>query len=264
MTSKVEASMDRLTWIGHSTVLLELGGARLLTDPILVGRIAHIRRHGPPPAPETTRDLDAVALSHLHLDHLHLPSLRRLDGAVPLVAPRGAGDWLRGKGFADVRELAPWEQLEIAGVRITGVPADHPERRFPGVGPTAVPLGFVLEAPGGRRAYFAGDTDLFDELAEVGAGGLDLALLPVWGWGTTLTEGHLDPEKAAHAAAALRPRLVVPIHWGTLFPIGRARRFRHLLTDPPHEFAEHAARVAPGVAVSVLQPGESLDLPPSA
>jgi L-ascorbate metabolism protein UlaG (beta-lactamase superfamily) len=203
-------------------------------------------------------------VSHLHLDHLHLPSLRRIDPAVPLIAPRGAGDWLRGKGFAEVRELAPGEQLEVAGVTITGVPAEHDERRFPGVGPKAVPLGFVLATLGGRRVYFAGDTDLFGEMAEVGAGGLDLALLPVWGWGTTLNAGHLDPEKAAFAAAALQPRLAVPIHWGTLFPIGRAVRHGHLLTDPPHEFAEHAARLAPDVAVTVLQPGESLDLPPSA
>jgi L-ascorbate metabolism protein UlaG (beta-lactamase superfamily) len=253
--------MDRLTWIGHSTALLELDGARLLTDPILVGRIAHIRRHGPAPGPEAGRNLDAVLLSHLHLDHLHLPSLRRIDGAVPLIAPRGAGSWLRRRGFADVRELSPGERLEVAGIGITGVPAHHPRRRFPAVGPVAEPLGFVLT--GSRRIYFAGDTDFFGEMSDVGTGGLDLALLPVWGWGITLEDGHLDPEKAARAAAVLQPRLAVPIHWGTLFPIGRSRRFGHLLTEPPHDFKRQAARWAPNVEVRVLDPGDSLDLPPS-
>ena len=92
------------------------------------------------------------------------------------------------------------------------------------------------------------------------AGDLDLALLPVWGWGTTLGSGHLDPGGAARVAAILQPRLAVPIHWGTLFPIGMARRRPELLHDPPREFAAQVAALAPDVEVRIVEPGGSLEL----
>ena len=91
---------------------------------------------------------------------------------------------------------------------------------------------------------------------------LDAALLPVWGWGPTLGPGHLDPRAAADALRLLRPRLAIPIHWGTLFPIGldRLRGKAGLLSDPPHDFAREAARLAPEVEVRLLQPGEATPL----
>ena len=109
---------------------------------------------------------------------------------------------------------------------------------------------------GSSRAYFAGDTDLFEGMAEL-AGGLDLALLPVWGWGPTLGPGHLDPERAARAAAILKPRIAIPIHWGTLFPIGLSRLGRRHLIAPPREFERRCAELAPQVEVRVLSPGEA-------
>ena len=86
---------------------------------------------------------------------------------------------------------------------------------------------------------------------------LDLALLPVWGWGPRLGPGHLDPERAARAAQLLRPRIAVPIHWGTFYP--RGRREGNRLTAPPREFAARVAELAPQVTVRVLQPGAALD-----
>ena len=112
----------------------------------------------------------------------------------------------------------------------------------------------MLEA-GGARVYFAGDTDLFDEMDQLGQ--LDLAMLPVWGWGTSIGEGHLDPIRAAEAARRLRPRVAIPIHWGTFLPIGTLRRHGHRLHDPPREFARLTAEAAPAVEVRVLEPGES-------
>jgi L-ascorbate metabolism protein UlaG (beta-lactamase superfamily) len=97
-------------------------------------------------------------------------------------------------------------------------------------------------------------------MARIGDGGLDAALLPVWGWGPTLGPGHLDPERAARAAALLRPRVVVPIHWGTLLPVTSAGRHRSLLTQPPLDFARHCARLAPDVEVRILRPGEATEL----
>jgi L-ascorbate metabolism protein UlaG (beta-lactamase superfamily) len=119
-------------------------------------------------------------------------------------------------------------------------------------------IGFVLNGVGGT-VYFAGDTDLFDGMAEVDDA-LDVALLPIAGWGPTLGSGHLGPREAAIALSRLRPRRAVPIHWGTLYPFGLRYRRRRVLADPPHAFARHAAELAPDVDVRVLAPGEALSL----
>jgi L-ascorbate metabolism protein UlaG (beta-lactamase superfamily) len=251
------ARKDLLTFVGHSTVLVELGGVRLLTDPVLRDRLLHLRRHASAPAREVAERIDAVLISHLHGDHLDLPSLRSVGGDARLIVPRGAGAWLGRAGFERVVELAAGETTEVGEIEVAAVRAHHQPRRWPFAGPTAQPIGF--EVRGERRVYFAGDTDLFPEMDEM-AGRLDVALLPVWGWGTTLGAGHLDPRRAAEASARIRPRIAVPIHWGTLFPIGRARKHGHLLHDPPREFAAQVAELAPDVDVRVLEPGESLAL----
>jgi L-ascorbate metabolism protein UlaG (beta-lactamase superfamily) len=248
---------ERLTWVGHATVLLELGGARLLTDPVLRGRLGHLVRHGAPPAPGVTERLDAVLISHLHLDHLDAPSLRMLEPDVRVLAPRGAAPVLRKLGFAKAQELIVGDRVTVGGAEVVAVPAEHDGRRIP-LGPEADTLGFVVS--GERTVYFAGDTDLFDGMREM-AGRLDVALLPIWGWGPSLGPGHLDPLGAAQAAALLRPRLAVPIHWGTLFPTGLARWRGEALVDPPRVFAREAATLAPDVEVRVLAPGEALALP---
>ena len=248
---------DRLTFVGHSTVLVELGGVRLLTDPVLRDRLLHLRRHATAPAREVAERIDAVLISHLHGDHLDLPSLRSVGGDVPLIVPRGAGAWLGRSGFERVVELAAGETTEVGEIEVAAVQAHHQPRRWTLAGRKAQPIGF--EVRGERRVYFAGDTDLFPEMDEM-AGTIDIALLPVWGWGTSLGTGHLDPRRAAEAAARIRPRIAVPIHWGTLFPIGRARTHGHLLHDPPREFAAQVAEVAPDVEVRLLEPGESLAL----
>ena len=244
----------RVTWGGHSTVLVELDGVRLLTDPVLRPRVAHLRRRGEPPSPALTEGLDAVLISHLHYDHLDVPSLRGIEGGVRAFAPLRTGALLRRAGLGEVTELSPGESGEVGAVRVAAVPAAHDPRRRP-LGPRAEPLGFVLEA--GARVYFAGDTDLFAGMSDIGP--VDLALLPVAGWGPELGNGgHLDPESAARAAALIRPKVAVPIHWGTLYP--RGRRLGDWFTEPGRRFAAHAAELAPDVEVRVLAPGESLAL----
>jgi len=247
-----EASGDRVTYIGHATVLLELGGLRILTDPVLRARIGHLSRQVGPPAADVSAELDAILLSHLHLDHADRRSLRRIDPSTPVLAPGGADRFLRRCGFRDVTELAPGEAVEVGGVRIAAVQARHPRGRSPLTRGSGA-IGFDLT--GSRRVYFAGDTDLFAGMRELA--GPDLALLPVWGWGPTLGPGHLDPGRAAQAAALLSPRIAVPIHWGTYFPLGLARRRGHLLTDPPRDFARRCAELAPRTEVRILAPGES-------
>jgi len=238
-------------------VLIELGGVRLLTDPVLRPGFAHINRRSAPPSPEIAKRLDAVLISHLHLDHLDLRSLRRLDGPFRLLVPRGAGPFLRRKGFVHAEELSPGESCDVEGVEVVATPAVHDERRWPVRGPRAEPIGFVIR--GARSVYFAGDTDLFDGMNGLEPS-LDVALLPVWGWGPRLGPGHLDPERAALAARLLNPSVAVPIHWGTFYP--RGRRPGDRLTAPPREFAARVAELAPRVTVRVLEPGASLALTP--
>jgi L-ascorbate metabolism protein UlaG (beta-lactamase superfamily) len=246
---------DRVTYLGHATVLLELGGRRVLTDPVLSNRLLHLRRRSSPVTAKV-EPLDLVLISHLHHDHLHPASLRRLGNEATAVVPAGGARLLERAGFTAVREVRVGECVELDGVAIDVVPASHPGGRPP-LGPAADALGFVVSA-GGTRAYFAGDTDLFDEMG--GFGDLDLALLPVWGWGTSIGEGHLDPVRAAEAARRLRPRMAIPIHWGTFFPIGTSSRHHAKLHEPPREFARITAEVAPGVEVRVLEPGDSTEL----
>jgi L-ascorbate metabolism protein UlaG (beta-lactamase superfamily) len=247
---------DRVTYVGHATVLVELDGARLLTDPVLRGRVGPLRRHGAPPAPGLTASLDAVLISHLHHDHADLPSLRRIDRDVPVLVAPGGGAFLARHGFSAVTELAPGESARVGAVTVTATEALHPGGgRFER---DSEAVGFLL-AGGGRRIYFAGDTDLFDGMEDLGSG-LDLALLPIWGWGTNIGEGHLNPERAARAAALLAPRVAVPIHWGTLYPLGLARLRPEPLRAPAREFLTWMAKLAPQVEARVLAPGESTSL----
>jgi L-ascorbate metabolism protein UlaG (beta-lactamase superfamily) len=255
----VPGSGERLTWLGHATVLLEVGGARLLTDPVLRDRVGHLRRHAVSPPPDVAEGVDAVLVSHLHMDHLDVASLKRLRRDVRVLAPSGAGALLRRLGFARTTELEAGERAEVGGATVLAVPAVHDGRRHP-LAPPAEAIGFVVA--GEHRVYFAGDTDLYEDMHEL-AGTLDAALLPVWGWGPSLGPGHMDPLAAARATARLRPRVAVPIHWGTFFPAGLARLRRSALVEPPREFARRARALAPGVEIRVLAPGQTLGLDPS-
>jgi L-ascorbate metabolism protein UlaG (beta-lactamase superfamily) len=232
-------------------VLLELGGVRLLTDPVLRRGVAYLRRHGPPP--EVPGRLDAVLVSHLHHDHLDLTSLRLLPRDLRVLAPAGAAALLRKAGFEQVDELVPGEIADVRGVQIEATLAEHDDRRLPSRA-RARPIGFVVG--GDRLVYFAGDTDLFPGMDQLRA--LDVALLPVAGWGPKLGPGHMNAERAARAAEVMRPRTAVPIHWGTLHPAWRSRGA--WFSDPPRQFAAQVARLAPEVDVRVLAPGESLEL----
>lgn len=249
------SALDRVTYVGHGTVLTELDGARLITDPVLRRRVGPLRRHGTTPAPDVVEGLDAALISHLHHDHADLPSLRKLGHAVPLLVPPGAGAFLERRGFTAVRELAPGESSQVGAVTVTAVEASHPGARRHAKDAEAV--GFLLS--GTRRVYFAGDTDLFDGMESLGQG-LDLALLPIWGWGPSIGSGHLDPERAARAAALLSPRMVVPIHWGTLYPLGLARLRPDPLREPPRELAKWMRTLAPQTELRVLAPGKAVSL----
>lgn len=247
---------DRITYVGHATVALELDGLRILTDPVLRSRIVHLRRQRPEPDQEVSERLDALLISHLHHDHADRGSLRSIWRETPVLAPPGAGRFLERCGFSSVSELAPGQATTIGKLQITAVEANHAGGHSP-ISRDSEAVGYYLS--GSSRVYFAGDTDLFEGMSGL-AGELDLALLPVWGWGPSLGAGHLDPERAARAAAMLSPRVAVPIHWGTFFPLGLASLRPRRLSTPPQEFASWCEKLAPSVAVRILLPGESSSL----
>jgi L-ascorbate metabolism protein UlaG (beta-lactamase superfamily) len=245
-------------FLGHAALLIELDGVRILTDPAVRDRIGPLRRVFPAPDRELLRSADLVVISHLHWDHADLPSLRQLARSTPIVVPAGAGAWLTRHGFHDVREMSAGDTATIDGVEVTAVPAIHSGFRPPR-GPTAETLGYVFRAS--RSVYFAGDTALFDAMAEL-TGGLDLALIPVWGWGPTLGRGlHMDPDQAAQSLALLRPRVAVPIHWGTYWPQAMGKIRPELLVEPPAAFVEFAHERAPKVRVLVTEVGHRVPWP---
>jgi len=245
----------RIEYVGHATVLVDLDGVRLLTDPLLRNRVAHLRRVAPLDA-SSRRGVDAVLISHAHYDHLDLPSLEKLGKKVPVVVPRGLGGLLRKRRFEAVIEVSLGETIQVGALEVRAVLAEHEGSRGP-FGASAEALGYVVS--GSKSLYFAGDTDLFEEMSELAP--LDVALIPIWGWGPGLGAGHLDPKRAAEAVALIRPELVVPIHWGTYFPIHLGLRGAPGFVDlPPVEFVAAVQETAPDVPVRVLRPGESFEL----
>ncbi|MGU3292262.1 MBL fold metallo-hydrolase [Williamsia sp. M5A3_1d] len=249
-----------VTWWGHSTLTVVDSGVRVLTDPVLTAGVAHLRRRrGPVPA-AAARDADVVVVSHLHSDHLHVRSLAMLDPGIPIVVPEGTRAAvpglirLRGR---DIREVTVGDVVDVGGVEIRAVPARHDGRRHPLARHSVDPLGFVVS--GAARTYFAGDTDLFDGMAEA-VGDCDLALLPVGGWGPGLGEGHMDAERAAVAAGVLRARHAVPVHFGTLWPIGLSAVAPDEFLPPGADFVAAAGAAAPETSTHELEPGQSLSV----
>ena len=248
-------SAPAVTWWGHATTTVEDSGVRVLADPVLGAGLAHLRRRrGPVPGPDARR-VDAVVVSHCHLDHLHVPSLRALPADAPVLLPRGAlraVPGLRALAGRELVEVAPGDEVDLGAVRVRVVPAAHDGRRWP-VSRTAPPaLGFVVH--GAARTYLAGDTDLDDDVVAA-VDGADVAVLPVGGWGPGLGPGHLDARRAAELLARVGARDAVPVHWGTFWPVGLGRVRRHELDGPGPTFAAHAARLAPAARVHLLRPG---------
>jgi L-ascorbate metabolism protein UlaG (beta-lactamase superfamily) len=239
-------------------VWLEDSGVRLITDPLLTARLAHLRRMAGP-TPALPGPADAVLLSHLHADHFHLPSLRMLPGEPILIVPAGSRDFVaRGLGRAAAGrcvELAPGDETTVGAVRIRAVPAAHDGSRGPWSRQRAAAVGFLVE--GASRTWYAGDTGLFDEMTTLAP--LDLALIPVGGWGPTLgAQGHLDAVAAAEALRRVQASWAVPVHYGTFWPVGLGSFRRHLFSGPGEAFARHAATGSPSTRVRVLTHGETL------
>jgi L-ascorbate metabolism protein UlaG (beta-lactamase superfamily) len=242
-----------ITLGGNATVLLELGSVRLLADPWLTERIGPWRRWRPCGLTASgLGPLDALFISHAHPDHLDLPSLASLPRDLLCLTPEGTpAQKLRGAGFTQVRALQEWEAIPLGPVTITAVPSIH----------CRASLGLVAEAAG-QRVYFAGDAGPKTRFAEIAerCGRPDVALLPVGGstlaWGPL--QRHLTPELAARAAVAMKPKVVVPIHWGHV-PCVPA--FLDRFRGTPEQFIRVLQRLAPSVLVRDLEEGVRAEFP---
>ncbi|SDI96058.1 L-ascorbate metabolism protein UlaG, beta-lactamase superfamily [Frankineae bacterium MT45] len=257
-----------VTWWGHASTTIELAGCRVLTDPLFSTRLAHLRRvGGPVPVPDARR-ADVVVISHLHRDHLHTASLAELPPSTRVIAPRGASAAVaraQPKLAERFEEIDVGESITVGGVRIEAVPAAHDGRRAPRSRFRATALGYRLgsvdaDAP---RVWFAGDTGLFDGMREIGP--VEVAVVPVGGWGPTLGDEHLDPEQACEAVQRVGARDAVPIHFGTYWPTGLRRAhptsFRRLCQEPGSRFVAALAASQPQTRAHLLALGQRVELP---
>jgi L-ascorbate metabolism protein UlaG (beta-lactamase superfamily) len=244
-----------LTWLGHSTVVLDIDGARVLTDPLLRPHVGVLRRLAPQPAPSSWQRSDAVLLSHLHHDHAEVSSLRLLRG-VPLMTDPANVAWLQRRKLEPAVPLGDRWTPVAPCVEVRQVPAVHGHRPMPHR-PNAA-NGHLVRGPSGT-VWIAGDTELYDEmetLPDLAGGQLDVALVPVWGWGPKLSGGHLSPETAALAVAMTGARYAVPVHWGTLHPPFFTRFRRNWLERPGARFSDAVEKQYPGATAVVLDPGQ--------
>jgi L-ascorbate metabolism protein UlaG (beta-lactamase superfamily) len=250
----------RLTYLGHATVFLELDGLRILTDPVLRRQVGPLYRRTPRPHLGPLNGLDLVLISHLHLDHYDPASLRLVAKETPIVGPPGSASSLRWRGFTDVHELRCGDSLRVGPVEVVAVDARHGGTRHPLARRTPT-NGYVIS--GSRDVYFAGDTGLFEGMADLWDDEIDLALLPIAGLGPRLPEfKHMSPRHAVRAMELLRPRLVVPIHWGTYhLPGTTIMRMRpDVHRRAPYVFMREAEGLRPQIRTVLLDPGSTLDL----
>ncbi|HEX2065955.1 MAG TPA: MBL fold metallo-hydrolase [Candidatus Thermoplasmatota archaeon] len=209
-----------LTWVGHATYLVRMGGLNILTDPVFSDRLpGRIRRLVPPGLRlEALPPVDAVVVSHNHYDHLDARTVERLGPGVRYFVPAKLAPWFRRRGLPDVVELDWWQHAEMKGARFTLVPSHHWSRR--GLRDTNRTLwgGWVVEA-GGRKVHFAGDTAYGPRFTEVGGrvAGLDVTLMPIGAYAPRwfMRHVHLDPDEAVQAALDLGARRMATMHWGT-------------------------------------------------
>lgn len=208
-----------VTFVGHATFLIQLGGLNIVTDPVWASRMGFAPRLSPPGiAMDELPPIDVVLLSHAHYDHLHLGSLRRLPGEFLCLVPEGLARWFRRRGFTRVRELSWWSETEVAGVTFAFVPARHWTRRTPWDTNTSHWGGWVMRH-GGDTLYFAGDSGYDTVFRDIGEryGDIRAALLPIGAYEPEWFMGgsHMTPEEAVQTFEDVGGDIFIPMHYDT-------------------------------------------------
>jgi L-ascorbate metabolism protein UlaG (beta-lactamase superfamily) len=262
----VKADELGVTFIGHSSFLLQIGGRKALVDPVFATHLVVLRRQRRPGlVVEELPAIDVVLLTHAHMDHLNMASLRRvirstrrLTGRTPeVVVPRGVEDLVATLGFSRVHRLGWWESTEVQGLKVTMTPCRHWGARMfrdthRGYG------GYVIEG-GGHSVYHSGDTAYFDGFHEVGARlKPQVALLPIGAYfPDSYRSVHTSPEEAVRGFVETGAEQMVPMHYGT-FRLGREP-----MDEPLKRLAAEAARLGIKEKIKVLEEGETLQLCPA-
>ncbi|AZN39994.1 MBL fold metallo-hydrolase [Paenibacillus albus] len=249
-------TIPSLTWIGHSTFLIQHSGLNILTDPIWAEQLAFQRRMVKPGIEiSDVPPIDIVLISHSHYDHLNIKSLKELPGSITIIAPIGLADKLRRKGFSSLIELDWWESATINGVKFTFVPSQHWTRRTLTDTNSSHWGGYVIERANEPTFYFAGDSGYFEGFKEIGSRfQIDVALMPIGAYDPEWFMGpqHVTPEEALQAFLDVRARVFVPMHYGSY----------RLADDTPKEaldrlHAEHRRLKLPSETLMIMPHGET-------
>lgn len=257
-----DAADLRVTWLGHSTLLVELDGVRILVDPVWGERASPLsfagpeRFYAPPLALADLPPLDAVVISHDHYDHLDEPTIRALADRLPrFLVPLGVGAHLEYWGVAPERitEFDWWDRTEVGGIELVSTPARHFSGRFLADRDATLWSGWAFLGAT-RRLYYSGDTAMTPQFAEIGErlGPFDMALIEAGAYNAAWADVHIGPEQAVEAHRMVRGGLLVPVHWG-LFDLSL-----HGWTEPAERI--RVAAEAAGVPVAFPRPGESVTL----
>lgn len=218
-----------VTFIGHSTFLVQLGGLNIVTDPVWATTMGLGKRLTPPGVPiENMPPIDVVVLSHAHYDHLHLGSLRRLPGDFTMLVPEGLGGWMKRKGFPRVEEFSWWTEKRIGEVTFGFVPAKHWTRRTPWDMNTSHWGGWMMQHEQ-DCLYFAGDSGYDELFLEIGKRykQISVALLPIGAYEPEwfMRDSHMSPEEAVQTFLDIKAKTFVPMHYDAF----------HLADDTPKE-----------------------------